>query len=291
MGRKELKEEIKHGNVSFPLAYYMNIDEQLFVKLHWHDETELVFFNEGQFIVNINMKKYEIDAPALMIINSGDIHSIYSKEVCTQSAVVFNLKMLSFEYFDGIQYQIIRPLMEKKMQFPLFVFSEDDIFMEIEKIYMKIINESGRVELSSFIRVKSYLYQMIALLYENKRFYYSDDIRQGDTYKRANVKKVLTYIHDNFGHKISANELAKLLGMNLQYFSRYFKKLTGKTPTGYINEIRIEKASEFLSQSDRKIIDIAMSCGYENMGYFIKCFKNQKHMTPSEYRNQTRKSK
>lgn len=291
MGRKELKEEIKHGNVSFPLAYYMNIDEQLFVKLHWHDETELVFFNEGKFIVNINMKKYEIDAPALMIINSGDIHSIYSKEVCTQSAVVFNLKMLSFEYFDGIQYQIIRPLMEKKMKFPLFVFSEDDIFMEIEKIYMKIINESGCVELSSFIRVKSYLYQMIALLYENKRFYYSDDIRQGDTYKRANVKKVLTYIHDNFGHKISANELAKLLGMNLQYFSRYFKKLTGKTPTGYINEIRIEKASEFLSQSDRKIIDIAMSCGYENMGYFIKCFKNQKHMTPSEFRNQTKKSK
>ena len=291
MKREELKEEVTHGNVSFPLACYRSIDKQLFVKLHWHDEIELVFFHEGEFIVDINMKKYDIDAPALMIINSGDIHSIFSKECCSESAVVFNLKMLSFEYFDGIQYQLIRPLIEKKMQFPQFVFSKDDIFKEIEKIFMKIINESSRDELSSFIRVKSYLYQLIALLYENKRFHYSDEIKEGDTYKIANVKKVLTYIHDNFSQKISADDLAKLLEMNPQYFSRYFKKLTGKTPTEYINEIRIEKASEFLSQSERKIIDIAMSCGYDNMGYFIKCFKKQKHMIPSEYRNQTRKSK
>ena len=50
--------------------------------------------------------------------------------------------------------------------------------------------------------------------------------------------------------------------MNTQYFCRYLKKLLGKTLTEYINEIRIEKASEYLAETNYKIIDIAVSCGY-----------------------------
>lgn len=292
MRREELKEKVAHGNVSFPLACYeWNSNKQFSVRVHWHDETELVFFQKGKFIVDINMKKYKIDAPAFMFITSGDIHSVIGEEGCRESAIVFDLKMLSFEYFDKIQYQIVRPLIEKEIQFPQFVFSEDDIFIEMEKIFRGIIRDSKCEELSSCIRVKAYIYQLIAILCENKKFYYSDVIKEENTHKIANVKKVLTYIHDNYSKKISANDMAKLLEMNPQYFCRYFKKLTGKTPTEYINEIRIEKASEFLSQTERKIIDIAMSCGYENMGHFIKRFDKQKHMTPSEYRNKTKRSK
>ncbi|WP_242834222.1 hypothetical protein [Clostridium pasteurianum] len=57
MEMEELKEEVTHGNVSFPLACYKwNANKQFLVKLHWHDETELVFFQKGKFIVDINMK-------------------------------------------------------------------------------------------------------------------------------------------------------------------------------------------------------------------------------------------
>ena len=78
--------------------------------------------------------------------------------------------------------------------------------------------------------------------------------------------------------------MAAVLQMNPQYFCRYFKKATGKTPTEYINEVRVEKAAEYLYRTDRKIIDIALECGYDNIGYFIKRFKEEKGMLPSEYR-------
>lgn len=292
MHRKDLKEGVKHGNISFPLACYKwNCNKEFLVKLHWHDEAELVFFQKGQFFVNINMKEYKITAPAFMFINSGDIHSIISGENCQETAVVFNLNMLSFEHFDGIQYHIIRPLIEKKIQFPQFILSKDDILTDIKKIYMKIIKESKHSKLSSFLLVKSYIYQLIALLYESKKFCYFDDVKEEDNYKIANIKKILSYIQHNFSKKISTNDMAKLLGMNPQYFCRYFKKLAGKTSTEYINEIRIEKASELLSETERKILDISLSCGYDNIGYFIKRFKEIKYITPSEYRNQIKKSK
>ena len=50
MEKEELKENITHGTVNFPLANYKwNSDKQFIVNLHWHDETELIFFKKGSF--------------------------------------------------------------------------------------------------------------------------------------------------------------------------------------------------------------------------------------------------
>ena len=79
--------------------------------------------------------------------------------------------------------------------------------------------------------------------------------------------------------------------MNSQYFCRYFKENLGKTATEYINEVRVEKAAEALIETDEKIINIAQNSGFENMGYFIRRFKKEKGVTPSEYRKNSKKSK
>ena len=292
MDNIKLKEDINHGTVRFPLASYKwNKKGTFFVNFHWHDEMELVYFKQGKFTVHINMMKYEIEAPAFMFITSGDTHYIVGEEGCTESALVFDLKMLSFEYFDGIQYEIIRPLIEQKIYFPPLINNDDSIWNELVKIYKKIIKEADKDGLTRFIRVKSYLYELIALLYENNKFNYLDGKDKANDYKIDNVKKVLRYIHDNYKQKIYLDDMSKLLGMNTQYFCRYFKKLVGKTPTEYINDVRIEKAKELLAESDDKIIDIAIACGYDNIGYFIKRFREQKHMSPSQYRKQIKKSK
>lgn len=285
MEKEELKENITHGTVNFPLANYKwNSDKQFIVNLHWHDETELIFFKKGSFTVTSNMKEYKITEPTFMFINSGDIHSIVSDGGCNESAVVFDLKMLSFEYFDAIQYKIIRPLIEGKIQFPPFILEDNPIWKPVKKLYEKIIKESDNDELSSYMKVKSYLYQLIAYLYENDSFLNADNTYESDTYKLENIKIVLTFIRKNYSQRISLDEIAGLVGMNTQYFCRYFKKFIGKTLTEYINEIRIEKAAEYLIKTDTKIIDIAICCGYDNIGYFIKRFKDQKNVSPSEYR-------
>ncbi|WP_195988081.1 helix-turn-helix domain-containing protein [Clostridium sp. D53t1_180928_C8] len=287
MDNIKLKEDINHGTVRFPLACYKwKRNGTFLVNFHWHDEMELVYFKKGKFTVHINMMKYEIEAPAFMFITSGDTHYIIGEEVCEESALVFDLKMLSFEYFDGIQYEIIRPLIEQKIYFPPLINNDDSIWNELVNIYNKIIKEADKEGLTRFIRVKSYLYELIALLYENNKFNYLEKKDKANDYKIDNVKKVLRYIHDNYKQKIYLDDMSKLLGMNTQYFCRYFKKLVGKTPTEYINDVRIEKAKELLAESDDKIIDIAIACGYDNIGYFIKRFEEQKHMSPSQYRKQ-----
>ena len=86
-------------------------------------------------------------------------------------------------------------------------------------------------------------------------------------------------------------EIAAVAGMNAQYFCRYFKKHTGRTVTEYINDVRISQASRLLAQTDDKILHIAVRCGYENAGYFISRFRRSRGVSPSEYREQMKKSR
>lgn len=292
MDKGQLKEMISHGTVQFPLAAYRwNGDCNSFmVKLHWHEETEIVYFQKGSYLVTVNMQNYRIQAPAFLFVTAGDIHSIEASQAGVESAIVFDLKMLSFEYFDDVQYQLVKPLLERTVQFPQFLFPQSTIWQPLKELYIRMQEDAGSVTLDARIRIKSCLYSMLALFYANKGFCFADNIRPQESYKVANTKKILTYLQEHFAEKISIEDMAEQLGMNTEYFCRYFKKLTGKTPTGYLNELRIEKAAQLLIDTDRKIIDIALACGYENMGYFIRRFNAQKGMTPSSYRKLIQKN-
>ena len=72
--------------------------------------------------------------------------------------------------------------------------------------------------------------------------------------------------------------------MSPNYFCHYFKQEIGKTPIAFINEYRIEKACEMLSESDLPISDVALSVGFDNFSYFIRKFREYKGVTPKKYR-------
>ena len=102
MDRKSLKENAVHGTVSFPLALYeCSGNKEGRVPLHWHDEMEIIYLHCGVFSIWINTKEYVINAPAIVCVNPGELHSLVLPENCSESAVVFNLNILSFEQYDA----------------------------------------------------------------------------------------------------------------------------------------------------------------------------------------------
>ena len=78
--------------------------------------------------------------------------------------------------------------------------------------------------------------------------------------------------------------LSEICFMSSNYFCHYFKKEIGKTPISFINEYRIEKACEMLSECNLPISNIALSVGFDNFSYFIRKFREYKGITPKEYR-------
>ena len=105
--------------------------------------------------------------------------------------------------------------------------------------------------------------------------------------KSDELKTVLNYIALHYPDKITLKEMADCVHMNPNYFCRFFKEMTRRTPMDYLNQYRIECACEKLCTKSDSILNISLDCGFNDANYFIKVFKKHKGCTPLQYINKT----
>ncbi len=116
--------------------------------------------------------------------------------------------------------------------------------------------------------------------------YQKDD--PGDVNVGDKVRYALEYMRERFNEDIVINDLAARLDMSPTYFSFIFKKEVGMSALQYITGLRIERAKEYLAQTDESVASIAQKTGYEGGQYFFRVFKKMTGMTPLMYRQQMR---
>ncbi|GAA0891755.1 AraC family transcriptional regulator [Fulvivirga kasyanovii] len=103
------------------------------------------------------------------------------------------------------------------------------------------------------------------------------------------INTVYKYVRENFQKQISLDEISDKVSMTEPAFCRYFKKISGKTFTKFVNEYRLVHASKLLSESASSITDICFECGFNNFSHFNKQFKLFTGKSPSEYRSELKK--
>lgn len=103
------------------------------------------------------------------------------------------------------------------------------------------------------------------------------------------VGKVITVISYDLTADLSLNTLSKQLNVNPPYLSALFKKECGITLTDYVNGKRIEYAKALLASTDKLINNVAFECGVADTNYFIKLFKKETGLTPTEFRKNIKK--
>lgn len=97
------------------------------------------------------------------------------------------------------------------------------------------------------------------------------------------INDVFTYIMKNFSEEIKLQEAANVANMSVNAFCRYFKQHTRKTFSEFLNEIRIGHACRLLIEDKWNIRETAFECGYDNISYFNRQFKDITGFTPTEY--------
>ncbi|MFZ5351716.1 MAG: response regulator transcription factor [Bacillota bacterium] len=101
----------------------------------------------------------------------------------------------------------------------------------------------------------------------------------------ATLQRALEYISNNYQNSVTLNEVAEQVFISPYYLSRMFSKELGKNFVDCLNEVRIEKAKEYLKNSFYKAYEIAELVGINDAHYFSKLFKKYTGVTPSEYKN------
>lgn len=97
-------------------------------------------------------------------------------------------------------------------------------------------------------------------------------------------RKVTEYIMQNFNEDISLPEIASVASMGVTAFCNFFKEQFRVTFVEYLNIVRIGHACKLLAENERKVVEIAYECGFNNLANFNRQFKKIKEMTPTCYR-------
>ena len=103
-------------------------------------------------------------------------------------------------------------------------------------------------------------------------------------YDRFEIDRAITYMNSHFSEKITVEELAGLVSLSAGHFSKLFKSVTGDTPIGFLNMLRLQQARIMLMNETASLTDIALKCGFNSSSYFSACFLEKYRMTPSAYR-------
>ena len=105
------------------------------------------------------------------------------------------------------------------------------------------------------------------------------------TEEQAAVLKLLSYTDTNYVFG-TLSEAAQLLHYDIAWLSREVKRKTGKTYTQIVQEKRLAQAAFLLKNTERKVSDISLAVGYENISYFHRLFFECFGCSPRTYRQE-----
>lgn len=268
--------EIKlHGTEDFPLELYC-IDKnhpKYEMAHHWHTNLEIMRILKGKAEIQLNDRKYETREGDVLFVNSEVVHSALPEE-CEYECIVFDPHFLATnsEFEEFICHIVNHDMFIKE-------YSHDT---EIKKIVHNLF-EAMKTGKNKFT-VTGILYSLFGEIISRNYFdekLYTENENAKNLYK---LKKVLNFIRKSYSKQITLKDMAQVANVSPKYFCSFFKNMTAKTPVEYLNSYRIEKAAAKLLASDSSVTDIAYSCGFNDLSYFIKVFKDLKGISPKQFR-------
>ncbi|RYY84027.1 MAG: AraC family transcriptional regulator [Chitinophagaceae bacterium] len=98
------------------------------------------------------------------------------------------------------------------------------------------------------------------------------------------INKVCRHIQQKASGPLALAEVAALVNLTPSAFCRFFKRVTGKTFSDYVNDVRVGHACSLLTESDQTVSEIAFATGFESLTYFNRVFLRKKGQSPRAYR-------
>lgn len=286
----ELLETRDYNDISFPMVLYFIdlVDDGFSVPLHWHNEFEIVYVEEGCSKFQINLKNYDVCEGDIVLIPSDELHSCRSaKGLCKIITIIFSLDILrSFTALDACSVKYVMPVLMGNITTEYIIKKEHACYEALKNSLLEIYNTFPKINIGFELETKSLLYRILAILYKNNMISTTKKEISNQHKYSDKIKEVMLYIEKNFNTPIKISDIAKSVNYSEWYLSHFFKEKTGITCSEYINICRLNNAAQLLVSSDTPVMEIALDTGFQNFSYFSKVFKKRYNMTPQKYRKE-----
>lgn len=249
---------------------------------HFHPELELVYVNGGSGKRHIGSHLSYFNNGELIFIGANLPHFGFTDRLTSnQSETIVQMRedFLGAHFFDIPEMAQIKILFEKaKLGLSFHGKTKRKIGHKIEKLG-KYDYYDRLLKLLDILKELSFSEEYAILNVDG--FVLETQPQDND---RINV--TFNFVRDHFKRAIPLEEISEAVSMTVPAFCRYFKKISGKTFTQFVNEYRLVHASKLLAEQPTSITEICFQSGFNNFSHFNKLFKQFTGKSPSIYRKE-----
>ena len=269
---------------SFSLTQYVDNDNSSAHFWHYHPEIELVYVNGGSGKRQVGSHISYYTNGSLILIGSNLPHCGFTDEKTGNiKETVIHLKpdFLGTNFFGIAEMKNINHLFNRAKAGLVFIGeTKKRIGSKLELIE----NQMPFNRLLTLLSILNELEEATEFKVLNAEGF-SMDMQMQDNDK---INTIFNYVKNNFQEQITLEEVADLVSMTVPSLCRYFKKITKKTFTKFVNEYRLVHASKLLAEKPISITEICFESGFNNFSYFNKTFQEFTGKTASQYRKELR---
>lgn len=251
---------------------------------HWHTNPEIIMPTENIYTVECYNQIITLREGDIVLICPGCIHTLYAPEKGRR--IIFQADINPLRFMKEIETLVT-------IISPLIVITPEDfpsIYDKVKSLLLEIKNEylSSYTSFSE-VSIYSKTLEIITLIGRSRaaagmETTSPDAPRMQEEYIEKFIE-ICNYISAHCSDELNLEAVASMSGFSKFYFSRLFKQFTNVSFYKYVNQKRIEKAAEMLTEPNISITNVALSCGFESLSSFIRMFKIVKGCTPTEFRN------
>ncbi len=249
----------------------------------WHEQMEFKLILSGQAEISCGSTLFLAKKGDIVVVNSCELHGI--APVGTEE-LRYHLLMISPNrlYLEKMG----TPVPDGSLRFRNHIRDNT----AARELYLALFEELSAKKTSYELAAAGYISLLFTELLRNERIPDVPNTRYDDLSRYAELlKPAFRLIGEQYAGELKLDVLAAACGRSVYHFCRIFKQVTGQTAVEYLNEYRVNKAELLLCSTELPVSDIAAAVGFSDNGYFTRCFRKIKGMTPSECRRKNGSAK
>ena len=246
---------------------------------HYHPEYELTYMVRGSGKRLVGDSYENFDEGDLVLLGPSLPHTWFtekrSKENYRAIVIQFSLNFIEpmLQYTEMADIRKLLKKADKGLRFSTQKSKELSVHL------YQILHNKGVDSITSLLLLLQKLSNSRTISLATPGF---RPIKGNQNQQRINI--VFQYVQQQFKNGISLREAASLIHLSQSAFCKFFKRISGKTFSDYVNDIRIAHACQLLIESDMLIVQIAYESGFDSLTYFNRIFLKKKETKPGSFR-------
>lgn len=249
--------------------YRSTYKNELNVREHIHQCTEIIYVTDGEITVNVGGEEKVLGRGDAALIPPFISHSFITPRSVRLWLCVFSNDLLS-DFLPREDLYRTRSTAYFKISERLAAFLDGALPDSDEEMVAFGYTERRRIMSVLFPIINEYMDSSEPLLKKNT--------------KPSLLSEILLYLDKHYAEPLTITDVSKALGYTPRHISRQLSELGGYNFRSLLNNFRIEHAKLMIRRTDAKLIDIAMEFGFVSERTFFRAFLKSEGMTPNEYR-------